>query len=85
MACGTPVIAFGNTSIVEVVADGGILVPDGDIAALVTAARSLVDDGGVWEEWSERARVRGATFSWEKTVAAHADILRAVAETTVRS
>jgi glycosyltransferase involved in cell wall biosynthesis len=85
MACGTPVIAFANTSIVEVVADGGILVPDGDVAALVAAARSLVDDQGAWEMWSERARARGATFSWEKTVAGHAEILRAVAETPVRS
>src|SRR5947209_14635956 len=30
MACGTPVVAFDNTSIPEVAGDAGVLVPDGE-------------------------------------------------------
>jgi glycosyltransferase involved in cell wall biosynthesis len=85
MACGTPVIAFANSSLVEVVGEGGILVDDGSVAAVVDAARSLIDDPGAWIDWADRARRRGAAFSWDRTVAQHAEIFRAVAQRTARS
>ncbi len=37
MACGTPVVSFSNSSLREVVGDGGVLVEDGDIAGMVDA------------------------------------------------
>jgi alpha-1,3-rhamnosyl/mannosyltransferase len=78
MACGTPVVAFDNTSTSEVVAEGGILVPDGDVDAFAKATASLLEGAARWEELSERALARAADFDWDRSVAAHVDVLRAV-------
>ena len=43
MACGTPVVAFANSSLPEVVGDGGVLVADGDRARFVDTLAAMVD------------------------------------------
>ncbi|MGH9060442.1 MAG: glycosyltransferase family 4 protein, partial [Acidimicrobiales bacterium] len=55
MACGTPVVAFANTSLPEVVADGGALVTDGDVPAFTAAVRALLDTPANRLEARERA------------------------------
>lgn len=75
MACGTPVVAFDNSSIPEVVGDGGVLVPDGDVAAMVGAVRRVLGD----PEASGRALERARAFDWGRTASAHAEVLRQVA------
>ena len=80
MACGTPVVAFANSSITELVADAGVLVRDGDVEAMVAAARSVLDDPGRWHELSQRGLERSREFTWERSVAAHVELyLRAAA------
>jgi len=79
MACGTPVVAFDNSAIPEVVSGGGILVPDGDVAAAATALRGLLEDESYWDEVSERGIEHARAFSWERCAAMHADVLQAVA------
>jgi glycosyltransferase involved in cell wall biosynthesis len=74
MACGTPVVAFANSSITEVVGDAGILVDDGDVPAMATAVRSVCDDRALWDELSRRGIERAAEFSWERSARAHADV-----------
>jgi glycosyltransferase involved in cell wall biosynthesis len=76
MACGTPVVAFANSSITEVVADAGILVDDGDVAKMVTAVRSVCDDPQLWHELSLRGIERASEFSWDRSARAHAEIYR---------
>jgi len=78
MACATPVVAFDNTAQPEVIGDGGILVADGDVAAMVTALRPLLDDERVWAEQSARARQRAAAFDWRRTVDGHVEVYRRV-------
>jgi glycosyltransferase involved in cell wall biosynthesis len=78
MACGTPVIAYANTSAPEVIGDGGILVADGDVAALARSVGSLLGDAAAWREWSARGVDRAGAFSWARTVAAHVEIFRQV-------
>lgn len=56
MACGTPVVAFDNSSLTEVVGDAGILVPDGDVPEMARAIRSLLDDQERWREFGPRPR-----------------------------
>ena len=58
MACGTPVVAFDNTATAEVVADGGVLVPDGDVDAFAKAVASVLESSARWQELSERALAR---------------------------
>ena len=79
MACGTPVVAFANSSLTEVVGDGGVLVADGDVPAMVAAVRSLLDDPARWSELSERGLERARGCSWERSAAAHAELFLRVA------
>jgi glycosyltransferase involved in cell wall biosynthesis len=79
MACGTPVVAFDNSSLTEVVGEGGILVPDGDVPAMVSAIRSLLDDPGRWKEFSERGLEWVKRFSWARSVREHAELFVQVA------
>jgi glycosyltransferase involved in cell wall biosynthesis len=76
MACGTPVVAFANSSITEVVGEAGILVEDGDVPRMVSAVRSVCEDRQLWHELSRRGIERAAEFSWERSARAHADVYR---------
>ena len=42
MACGRPVVAYRGGSVEEVVGEAGLVVGDGDLAALAAAARACV-------------------------------------------
>jgi glycosyltransferase involved in cell wall biosynthesis len=79
MASATPIISFDNTSLPEVIGDGGLLVPDGDVGAFVQAVRSLITDDTARSELAEKAYARVGAFSWERCAAAHADVYREVA------
>ncbi len=79
MACGTPVIAFANSSLPEVVDDGGILVADGDVAAMVTAVAQLLGDEAARAELVERGLDRADKFRWADTIDLYAELLRSVA------
>ena len=52
MACGTPVVAFDNSAIGETIGAGGVLVPDGDVAAFADALALVLGDDDVWHAWS---------------------------------
>jgi glycosyltransferase involved in cell wall biosynthesis len=76
MACGTPVVAFANSAIPEVVGDGGVLVPDGDVRALSEALQRVLCDPSARHELSIRGVERARAFSWERCAALHASALR---------
>jgi glycosyltransferase involved in cell wall biosynthesis len=79
MACGTPVVAFANTALPEVVGDAGVLVPDGDLAEMAAQLKRLIADPAWREELSQRAVERARRFDWRRTVDGHVEIYRAVA------
>ncbi|HEY1593548.1 MAG TPA: glycosyltransferase family 1 protein [Solirubrobacteraceae bacterium] len=79
MACGTPVVAFANSSIPEVVGGAAILVPDGDADAMADALERLIRTPTAREEQSERGLERASSFRWERSIAAHAEVLESVA------
>lgn len=80
MACGTPVIAFDNTSLPEVIGDAGLVARDGDVGALVEAARTVLTDRARHDELAGRGIERARTFTWQRTVDVHAEAYRAAAE-----
>lgn len=80
MACGTPVVAFANSAVSEVVGPGGQLVADGDVAALTEAVRAVLDTPALALEWRERGMSQAAGFSWDTCAAQHAEVYRAVAQ-----
>lgn len=66
MACGTPVIAADNSSLPEVVADSGLLVPTGDDQALSAAMRQVASDPKLHKQLAGRSLGRAQQFSWDK-------------------
>lgn len=79
MACATPVVAFANTALPEVVGDGGTLVPDGDVAAFAAAVEAIITDRARWRAASVAAHERSRAFSWAACAAAHVEVFRTAA------
>jgi glycosyltransferase involved in cell wall biosynthesis len=79
MACGTPVVAFANSAITEAVNGGGVLVPDGDVEAMVAELRALLTDDLAWHETSARGLDHVHGFSWDSCARVHAEVLRTAA------
>ena len=79
MASGTPVVAFANSALPEVLGDAGVLVRDGDVGAFAAAARELLTVPSKWNEESEAGLARAAHFDWSRSAREHVDILRDVA------
>jgi glycosyltransferase involved in cell wall biosynthesis len=77
MACGCPVAAYRNSSVLEVVDVAGQLVDDGDPEALGHAAASMVADP---ERWRRAGLERSKSFSWRKaaqqTIKAYENVAR---------
>jgi glycosyltransferase involved in cell wall biosynthesis len=80
MACGTPVLAFRNSSLPEVVGEAGVLVADGDISAMTAAAKRLLNDRHHREELIQRGLARARHFTWDNTVDAYAEVFDSVAK-----
>lgn len=79
MACATPVVAFANTAIPEVLGDAGTLVLDGDVDAATRAVRRILDSPAYRADLSALARQRADHFSWAKAAGAHAEVYARVA------
>ena len=66
MACGIPLVSSDGGALAEVVADGGRLVPAGDVAALGQALDDLLQNETERLALGARARARvEACFSWD--------------------
>ena len=78
MASGCPVISFRNSALTEVVGEGGLLAPEGDVGTMTALARKLIDDERRREEQIERGLAWAARFSWEASAASHIDIYESV-------
>ena len=81
-ACGTPSVVSDSPGLRESVLDGetGLLVPHGDIDALVEAIGALLRDSERREEMGRRARSFAEGFSWEVSArAVEARLSRVVA------
>jgi glycosyltransferase involved in cell wall biosynthesis len=79
MASGTPVLAYDNTSLPEIVGSSEALVPDGDVAAMAKAAEVVLTNAGRAEELAAAGLERAAAFTWAATASAYADLYRHVA------
>ena len=80
MACGTPVVASGVSSIPEVVGDAGVLVDPLQPTSIADGLCRILTDDGLRKELRERGLERARRFSWEATARAvqHA-VARAIA------
>lgn len=65
MAAGAPVAVFDNSSLPEVVGDAGLVIPDGDGAAMARAVSGLLGDPRELQRRAALGRTRSARFTWE--------------------
>ncbi|MHB1446424.1 MAG: glycosyltransferase family 4 protein [Acidimicrobiales bacterium] len=79
MATATPVVAFANSAVTEVVGDGGALVADGDCTAMAGRLAEMLSDPWRRLEAAAAARRRAGCFSWAETVRGHVEVYRRVA------
>jgi glycosyltransferase involved in cell wall biosynthesis len=74
MASGVPVVSYANSSLTEVVGDAGMLVRDGDVVAMIEAARALLDEPVRRSDLREAGLARASAFSWDACASAYADV-----------
>lgn len=78
MACGTAVVTSNSSSLPEVVAEAGLMVPPTDASALADALNQVLRDADLRTELVARGLKRATQFSWrataEKTLAAYHDV-----------
>jgi glycosyltransferase involved in cell wall biosynthesis len=67
ISCGTPVVTFDGGAVPEVAGAGGLAVPVGDHAALLTAVGEVCDDAGLRARLSTEGRRHAAGYSWRRT------------------
>ena len=66
MACGTPVIAYDNSAVSEVVGGGGVLVENDNENAFAEYLSDLLADESLYREYAEKGLRRAGFFSWDK-------------------
>jgi glycosyltransferase involved in cell wall biosynthesis len=80
MACACPVVAYRNSSLPELLGEGGILVQDGDSEALADAVVELIDSPSRAQEMGRLGLRRASEYTWSRTarmtVTAYRDLLR---------
>lgn len=68
MQSGLPVIASDNTSLKEIISDGGILCDPNDYSSIFNEINKLLDDKNYWETVSKAGIERAKKFTLEKSV-----------------
>lgn len=74
MASGVPVVVSDSGALPEVVREGGLFVPPGDVGALAETLALLAEDPDVRSALTSWARERAATYDWDAIAAAHHDL-----------
>ena len=78
MACGTPVIVSGTSSLPEVVGGAGLALPPDDPEAWADAVASLLSAPQVRSTMAQKGLAQAARFSWSTTAHQTAEVYRQV-------
>jgi glycosyltransferase involved in cell wall biosynthesis len=58
MSCGVPVVGSSSGEIPHVIGDAGLVYPEGDVQALATTLRRLVEQPALYTDLARRGRAR---------------------------
>ncbi len=67
MSCKTPVITSFNSSLVEAVGQGGLLIDPNNYNELAETMNNLLDDKKLQKKLAENGFLKSQNFRWEKT------------------
>jgi glycosyltransferase involved in cell wall biosynthesis len=73
--CGAPVVATTASPLPDVLKDGGLFVPPGDLPALETAIDRLVSHEPDRRAMGQRALARASELSWPRSAAIALDAI----------
>ena len=76
MKCGLPVLSSNNSSLTEVVGQGGLMFQDNDSAAFAEAIISLLSDINFYNEQKAKALSQAEKFTPEKQIRKYLDIIK---------
>ncbi|MBZ0275063.1 MAG: glycosyltransferase family 4 protein, partial [Anaerolineae bacterium] len=77
MASGVPVIGSSSGAIPDVIGDGGLIAPEGDVTALADGLRRLQTDVALRVSLAEKGRARVlAHYTHQQVAAATVDVYR---------
>jgi len=79
MACGTPVLCSGTSSLPEAAGGAALLVDPLDVGAIAAGIRRLVEDEPLRDELRGRGRMRASLLSWDSSARQVLGILEEVA------
>jgi glycosyltransferase involved in cell wall biosynthesis len=86
MACGVPVVGSTCGAIPEVIGDAGLVVPEGDEAALAGALKQLITNKAQREEFARAGRQRVVQhYSWDCVASGMYELFSEVLQGPVRS
>jgi glycosyltransferase involved in cell wall biosynthesis len=76
MACAAPVITTTASSLPEVAGDAAVLIEPEDISGMAAAMNHCLDDPDLVAEMRAAGIRRAASFSWDRTATATAELYR---------
>ncbi len=79
MACGTPVVTSGSSSMPEVAGSAAVYVDPASPHGIASAVSALLDDAHHRQRLVTLGRERVRRFSWDRAAAATAEVLRQAA------
>jgi glycosyltransferase involved in cell wall biosynthesis len=78
ISCGTPTVAYRNSSIPEVLGDAGVLIDEGRPDHLLVAIRAVLEDDAFARELAAKGLEQARKFRWEDTARKTLDVYRQV-------
>jgi len=69
MACGTPVVAANNSSLPEVVGEGGLMVDAANPEELAAAIQRILVDRNLREDLTAAGKAHAARYTWHQAAA----------------
>ncbi|OLT21854.1 group 1 glycosyl transferase [Ornithinimicrobium sp. CNJ-824] len=82
MAAGVPVVASDSGALPDVVGEAGLLVPEGDPAALGEALLRVGREPGLWERLHQAGLERAQECSWERVAQRYDEVYRRMTHST---
>lgn len=81
---GAVVVGYASGSLLEVVGERGLLVPEGDAEALAETVRTLIDEPTRWADLRRRAFAAARTRTWDAIAAGQTELYAEVAAASPR-